>query len=228
MPLVDTTYSSPNHEDRGDDAVALIVLHATVGSLQSAISHLVNPRTKVSTHYLISKTGRILRLVAESHVAWHAGRAKWKNTTKVNEISIGIELENRNDGVDPYPAAQLRSLTELVYDLMQRYQLSRDDITSHAAVAVPAGRKTDPKNFPWSSFLAGLPSDPFVDWGDIGKPSGPAVNFAVPKAWLVNKRLGRCVMPETYAASGAYSLTEFDNGLIIYFVRRNAAIVQVF
>lgn len=107
MPLVDTTYSSPNYADRGDDAVELIVLHATVGSLQSAISHLVNPRTKVSTHYLISKTGRILRLVAESNVAWHAGRAKWKNTTKVNEISIGIDCEACERWAERFKASDL-------------------------------------------------------------------------------------------------------------------------
>lgn len=158
MALVETTYSSPNYDARDGKAVRLIVLHATVGSLQSALSWLCNPQSKASTHYLISKTGRVLRLVPESMRAWHAGRAKWQDETDVNAISIGIELENDNSGNDRYPEAQMRSLTDLVVDLMQRYHLNRDEITRHLDVAVPAGRKTDPAGFPLDAWRAMLPT----------------------------------------------------------------------
>jgi hypothetical protein len=70
--------------------------------------------------------------------------------------------------------------------------------------------------------------DPFARWGPIGKPSGAAVRFAVPRAWLVNQILGACVAPETYSASGKYSITEFAQGYIVYLKTRNTTIVEMF
>jgi len=72
------------------------------------------------------------------------------------------------------------------------------------------------------------PADPFARWGSVGTPTGAATGFAVPRAWLVNKALGQCVVPETYAASGAYSVTEFERGLIMYLKARNTTVVEMF
>lgn len=70
--------------------------------------------------------------------------------------------------------------------------------------------------------------DPFGAWGDIGKPIGPAVHFAVPRAWLVNKKLGRCVQPETYSKTKKYSVAEFENGMITWLAQRDTTIVEMF
>lgn len=72
------------------------------------------------------------------------------------------------------------------------------------------------------------PVDKFARWGAIGKPEGEATDYAVPRAWLVNQKLGACVQPETYAASGAYSVTEFQNGIITYLAKRKTTIVELF
>jgi N-acetylmuramoyl-L-alanine amidase-like protein len=79
-----------------------------------------------------------------------------------------------------------------------------------------------------ASLRAPAPPDPFQAWGPIGTPTGVATGFAVPRAWLVNKKLGACVVPETYSASGKYSVTEFENGLIWYFKARNSTKVELF
>jgi hypothetical protein len=151
---IETQYSSSNHSDRGGHAVRLLVLHATAGSLQSSLSWLCNPSSRVSTHYLISKTGRVLRLVSEDRAAWHAGRADWHGEKAVNEISIGVELENTNSGRDPYPQAQIDALTALVLDIKTRYP--RIEITRHMDVARPVGRKTDPAGFPFEQWRSGF------------------------------------------------------------------------
>jgi N-acetylmuramoyl-L-alanine amidase len=151
---IETQYSSSNHSDRGGHAVRLLVLHATAGSLQSSLSWLCNPSSRVSTHYLISKTGRVLRLVSEDRAAWHAGRADWHGEKDVNAISIGIELENTNSGRDPYPQAQIDALTALVLDIKTRYP--RIEITRHMDVARPVGRKTDPAGFPFEQWRSGF------------------------------------------------------------------------
>lgn len=227
MLRIETTFSSPNHESRNGKAVRLLVLHATVGSLQSAVSWLCNPKSKASTHYLISKTGRMLRLVDEEKSAWHAGRASWRGITDVNAISIGVELENDNSGRDPYPDAQVDALTDLALDIRRRYPGL--NYARHLDVAVPKGRKSDPAGFPWGDWLRTMsPADPFARWGSIGKPEGAATGFAVPRAWLANQRLGVCVTPETYARSGTYSVTEFERGMIIYLKARNVALVELF
>jgi hypothetical protein len=79
-----------------------------------------------------------------------------------------------------------------------------------------------------SAWSPAPPTDPFARWGDVGKPTGAAVGFATPRTWLVNQALGKCVAPETYSTSGAYSVTEFEHGLIAYFKARNVALVEKF
>jgi hypothetical protein len=73
-----------------------------------------------------------------------------------------------------------------------------------------------------------LPTDPFERWGSIGKPEGIATGFAVPKAWLVNKVLGACVQPETYAHGGRYSVTEFENGIVLYLKQKKSTQVVLY
>lgn len=226
---IDRTHMSPNHGLRAGADISMLVLHATVGSFASSLSWLINPESGVSTHYLIRKDGFIAQLVPDELAAWHAGRSSWFNlgSEDIQRQSIGIELENRNDGIDPYPPAQLDAATELCRMLVARYRIALDMVTRHLDIATPRGRKTDPAGFPWQAWRIGL-FDPWYEWGPIGKPEGIAQGFAVPRAWLANRKLGRCVQAETYALSGRYSVTEFENGLITYLKARNVALVELF
>lgn len=230
---IDHSHSSPNHSSRAGADIDMLVLHATVGSYASSLAWLTNPASQVSTHYLISKSGHIAQLVDDSEAAWHAGKSTWlhRDSDDIRNASIGIELENLNDGRDPYPAAQLDACRALCRGLIAKYFIVRMMVVRHLDIA--PSRKSDPAGLPWPAFRDSLytdlpPADPFAKWGPIGKPSGVAVTFAVPKAWLMNQILGACVVPETYSLSGKYSVTEFMNGLIIYYAKRNAAEVELF
>jgi N-acetylmuramoyl-L-alanine amidase len=134
----------------------MIVLHATVGSARSALAWLTNPAARVSSNYLIEKSGHIYQLVPDEYAAWHAGRASWHGETAVNELSLGIELENANNGRDPYPPEQLDALLELAHEKVAQYQIAPDMVTRHLDVAVPHGRKSDPAGFPWTEFMGQL------------------------------------------------------------------------
>lgn len=160
---IDHSIKSPNHNPRSDIDISMLVLHATVGSARSALTWLCNPASKASTHYLIDKTGHIYQLVADDQVAWHAGRASWHGVTTINERSIGIELENANDGRDPYPATQLAACHDLCQSLIARFNIERADVVRHLDVAMPRGRKTDPAGFPWPYFADSL-------YMDVGSP----------------------------------------------------------
>ena len=55
-----------------------IVIHYTgMRSLQSAVERLLSKKYEVSSHYLISRAGKIMQLVKDNNIAWHAGISNW-------------------------------------------------------------------------------------------------------------------------------------------------------
>lgn len=139
-PMVDfpgaTWLVSPNKEPRPAGVkIDTVVLHATAGPLQAALAWLRNPAAKASAHYVIARDGSIFQLVREAEVAWHAGYSRMPDGREgVNRFSIGIELENANDGRDPYSEAQVAALVQLLGALRERYGIRRDLVVTHAIV----------------------------------------------------------------------------------------------
>jgi N-acetyl-anhydromuramyl-L-alanine amidase AmpD len=74
--------------------------------------------------------------------------------THVNDFSIGIELVNRNDGVDPYSKAQIRSLRRLLKQISSRHDIRH--IIPHFECAEPPGRKSDPAGFDFAWIRDGI------------------------------------------------------------------------
>lgn len=146
----DTASPSPNHGVRKAPVIRGIVLHATAddGDEALALSWMRSAKSRVSCHLLVSRAGRVTRLVGDQQRAWHAGDARWRGTTDVNSITLGIEIANRNDG-EPYTEAQYARVAAIVAHYC-RQGLSLDDVVSHAAIA--AGRKTDPSGWDWTRF----------------------------------------------------------------------------
>lgn len=149
-------YDSPNKSLRKSPRIDMIVIHATAGNYKSALEWMMNAKSQVSAHYLIGKDGTIAQLVKESLKAWHAGKSQWGTDTDINSISIGIELENANDGKDPYPDEQIQMLAKLCHNIMSFFKdITYERIVGHDQIA--PGRKTDPNiNFPWIKFGAYL------------------------------------------------------------------------
>jgi len=147
---------SPNQDARPEDAaIDTIVLHATVfTTLREVIDHFANPATRVSAHYTIDRDGSIVSHVPEERRAWHAGLSRMPDgRTGVNDFSIGIELVNLNDGVDPFCETQLQAMRKLVRDIRSRHPIRY--IVPHFACADPPGRKTDPVGYQ-SSWIDGI------------------------------------------------------------------------
>jgi hypothetical protein len=156
MAAIDLSVRSPNHSPRGNHRITMLVIHATAGSARGALAWLTSPLSRVSAHYLITKVGHIFQLVPEERAAWHAGRASWQGETAINELSIGIELENANDGRDPYPPEQIDALLALAAEKVEKYHIAPQMVVRHRDIAVPKGRKTDPAGFPWAEFVTRL------------------------------------------------------------------------
>lgn len=140
---------SPHYNNRPDpDDVSGIVVHSTANStLSGVVSWFQNPQAYVSAHYIVGKDGRIVQMVYDHHRAWHAGRSEWQGRPDLNSWTLGIEMVNLNDGIDPYPQVQYQAVLALCRYLMGSYDISVDNVVGHYQVAVPAGRKTDPRGF---------------------------------------------------------------------------------
>lgn len=163
---IPTTWQpSPNHDARRPSYV--ILHHTGSATTERGLQVLSDPAKAVSAHYLIAQDGTIYQLVDERARAWHAGESRWGAVTDINSLSIGVELVN--DGVAPYPEAQLAALLALLADLRQRYQIPAANFLGHADVA--PRRKADPgPNFPWRALAA----QGFGLWCDPPLPSPPA------------------------------------------------------
>jgi len=113
-----------------------------------------DPKDRVSYHVLIGRLGDVYRLVQFEHRAWHAGVSKYREHGNVNDASIGIAFSNLNDGHEPYRPDQLEAGVEVCLDVMRTWPaITLDRITTHALIAMPPGRKTDPRGFPLAYFL---------------------------------------------------------------------------
>lgn len=151
----DLIRSSPNHNPRpaGVRGIECVVLHATEddGNEAAAEDWMRNPASQVSAHLHIRRDGTTVRLVPDARRAWHAGTSRWRGRVGVNAFSLGWELANRNDGREPYTEAQYAVLAVLGAHYA-RQGLPLDAFVSHAEVALPPGRKSDPAGFLWNRF----------------------------------------------------------------------------
>ncbi len=99
---------------------------------------------KVSSHIVISRTGKITQYVPFNKRAWHAGLSSYQGRTHCNDFSIGIELEGTDHSA--YTNEQYTQLSALIKSLIQNYpSLNADHITGHSDIAPQ--RKTDPGDF---------------------------------------------------------------------------------
>jgi N-acetyl-anhydromuramyl-L-alanine amidase AmpD len=138
--------ASPNCDNRSGNApVSCIVLHATVEpTTEGTIKIFLDTARQVSAHFVVGKDGRIVQMVPLEKRAWHAGVSVFDGVKRVNDYSIGIEIVNLNDGKDPYTDAQYRAVADIIRFVRMHYTVPDARIVSHAQIALPPGRKSDP------------------------------------------------------------------------------------
>jgi AmpD protein len=164
MKESDPFIASPNFDDRPPGSkVELVVIHnislppGEFGGpyIEDLFMNRLHPGAhpyfagismlRVSAHYLIRRDGEVRQFVDTEKRAWHAGVSSWKGRERVNDFSIGIELEGADD--TPFEDAQYEALNRLLTELNRRY--GKLPLTGHADIA--PGRKTDPgPMFDWS------------------------------------------------------------------------------
>ena len=148
-----TKFYSPNFSNkaRSNKKITSIIIHYTgMQSERESLKRLVSLKSKVSCHYLISRSGKIFRIVKDHHIAWHAGKSMWGKYKNLNKNSIGIELVNQGHkyGYQSFTKIQIKKLIYLCKSLKRKYRIKNKLILGHSDIA-PL-RKIDPgEKFPW-------------------------------------------------------------------------------
>ncbi len=125
--------------------VKYIVIHYTgMKNLKLAYEKLSSANSNVSVHYLISRKGKIFNLLCPKYKAWHAGKSKWKNDSNINNLSIGIELENKGHdfGYTSFSKQQYISIKKLIIFLKYNFYILDKNIVNHSDIS--PNRKKDP------------------------------------------------------------------------------------
>tara|TARA_B100001167_G_scaffold174606_1_gene127375 strand:- start:1 stop:636 length:636 start_codon:yes stop_codon:yes gene_type:complete len=136
-------------------------------SERESIIRLCNPKSKVSSHFVINRKGKTFRLVQDNQIAWHSGKSCWGKYKNLNKNSIGIELVNKGHqfGYTSFKKKQLLSLIKICRSLIKKYKIKKKNIVGHSDIA-PL-RKIDPgEKFPWKQ----LANNNIGIWHDC-KPS---------------------------------------------------------
>ncbi len=159
--------ASPNFDQRPiEEEISLIVIHNISlppnqfggPHIESLFCNKLNPddhpyfqnihQLKVSAHLLIRRNGEIIQFVDFNQRAWHAGKSSYRGKERVNDFSIGIELEGSD--FTPFEEKQYEVLNSVLTCLQNHYpKLNSESITGHSDIAPE--RKTDPgPHFDWA------------------------------------------------------------------------------
>ena len=141
--------------------IKVLVIHYTADDFDRSLATLTD--RNVSAHYLVPdnppvRNGKpvIWQLVPEQELAWHAGVSYWRGTNRINDTSIGIELENRGwrrqggqKQFAPFNPVQIEVLAKLARDIINSYNILPVNVVAHSDIAPQ--RKDDPGPlFPWA------------------------------------------------------------------------------
>ena len=148
-PPIDWIPAARSNYDTGRSmAITAIVIHETDGSYLSALNWFKNPRSHVSSHYLVRAWGGgITQFVAESDTAFHARAA--------NPWTIGIEHEYNPRQAIWHTDAQYRSSALLVCAIAKRYgiPIDRKHIVGHNEL--PGTDHSDPgPTWNWNYYMS--------------------------------------------------------------------------
>ena len=148
-----TVNYSPNFDlkKRDKSKIKYLIYHYTgMKNDKIAIKKLTSLNSNVSCHYYITKSGKLIQMVPDLYVAWHAGKSNWGNQTSLNYKSIGIEISNPGHqyGYKEFTDNQIKCLIKISKLIIKKYNIKKNKILGHSDIA-PL-RKIDPgEKFPW-------------------------------------------------------------------------------
>ena len=155
---------SPNYDERPERVTVdtVVIHHISLpegkfggDAIEAFFTNRLNPdedpyfagiaHLQVSSHFLILRSGQVVQFVSTENRAWHAGVSQLFDRERVNDFSIGIELEGTGDV--PFEKEQYDALVKLIASIEKKYKIYY--FVGHSDIS--PGRKTDPgKSFDWN------------------------------------------------------------------------------
>ena len=144
---------SPNFDlkKREKKKIKYLIFHYTgMKNDRLAIAKLTDSNSNVSCHYYITASGKLIQMVPDLYIAWHAGKSKWGKNDLLNKTSIGIEISNpgHKHVYRKFNTKQINCIIRISKFLIKKYKIDKKNILGHSDIA-PL-RKIDPgEKFPW-------------------------------------------------------------------------------
>ncbi|MDF3058170.1 MAG: nucleoside transporter [Rariglobus sp.] len=139
--------ASPAHERLG------VCFHHSVMDFDSTIAHMLRPESQVSYHVLIAPDGTRARLVADEHVAWHAGVSSFQGRERCNDFLLGVSFAG-DTRATPLTEAQIASALDWLALRWLRHGWTPAVMTDHRQVS--PGRKDDLAPAEWTRLLSAI------------------------------------------------------------------------
>ena len=148
-----TVNYSPNFDPKKRDKskIKYLIFHYTgMRNDRSAIKKLTSSNSNVSCHYYITKSGKVIQMVPDLYIAWHAGTSSWGKHISLNKYSIGIEISNpgHEHGYRKFNYNQIHALINLSKKIIKKYNINKKNILGHSDIA-PLRKKDPGEKFPW-------------------------------------------------------------------------------
>jgi N-acetyl-anhydromuramyl-L-alanine amidase AmpD len=100
----------------------------------------MDPRSAVSYHCIVARTGKRTVLAPPTARAWHAGVSSWQGRKDANSWSLGLAWEG-DTYETPLCEDSLASAVEYLLPILEDHRIPLKNIIRHADVS--PGRKND-------------------------------------------------------------------------------------
>lgn len=153
--------------------VRYIVVHYTAGNGDTAAGngqYFSRVPQQASAHWFVDDEEAVAS-VPEKYVAWHCGAVNYVHPECRNANSIGVELCSRIDSLGKYyfTPRTLENATELVRELMHRYDIPVERVLRHYDVTGKVCPAPLVEAGPWEAFREALMRyeklEQIPDWG---------------------------------------------------------------
>lgn len=153
MRFPEISRPSPNHDATRQHERLGVMLHHSVMGFEETIAHMLRPESQVSYHCLIAADGTRCTLVADQHIAWHAGASSFLGRTRCNDFLLGLAFAG-DTYREPLTPEQISSAIEWLEPRWRAHGWTLDRITDHRQAAPT--RKDDLNPSEWERMRVGL------------------------------------------------------------------------
>jgi len=156
VPFPEIVRLSPNRDLAPPHERLGVLFHHSVTPFAGTLARMLDPASKVSYHALIDRDGTRCTLVADEHIAWHAGASSFLGRPRCNDFLLGLAFAGDTYAA-PLTGAQLVSALEWLAPRWRLHRWTIERMTDHRQVT--PGRKDDLAPAEWARLRAAIAAE---------------------------------------------------------------------